>query len=169
MAQQPVIMLDNRELTIVHFQRVDGQSWPFTVRMTLRFGTDKYNLSTQQVHHLLWLAAVCQQEDRIIETYGIADRKGKAAYNLALSKRRLTTVLDRLRGFGVPNDKFDGKLTRALGENFPESFGKQDEVRDSQDRAVVIFAWVNVQDFIGIGSSLAVCKFGRSGGGIPVL
>lgn len=168
MAQQ-VTFVENRELTIVQFQRVDGVAWPNTIRMTLRFDTNKYNLSTYQAHHLQWMAAVCQQGDRIVETYGIADRKGKADYNLSLSKRRITTVVDRLRGFGVPHDKFDGKLTRALGENFPESFGKKDEVRDAQDRAVVIFAWVNVQDFIGIGGTFAVCKFGRGGGGIAVL
>jgi hypothetical protein len=68
----------------------------------------------------------------------------------------------------VPHDKFDGKLTRALGENFPDAFGKKNGVRDAQDRAVVIFAWVNVQNFIGIGSRVPVCKFGR-GGGIAVL
>ena len=166
---KPIVFLENRELTIVQFQRVDGEAWPNTMRMTLRFGTDKYNLSTQQAHHLQWMAAVCQQGDRIVETYGIADRKGKPDYNLSLSKRRITTVLDRLRGFGVPHDKFDGKLTRALGENFPDAFGKKDEVRDAQDRAVVIFAWVNLKDFIGIGSLVPVCKFGRGGGGITVL
>ena len=169
MAQKATIMFENKELTIAQFQRVDGVAWPFTIRMTLRYDTDKYRLSARQSHELQWMAAVCQQGDRIVETYGIADRKGKPDYNLALSKRRIGTVLDVLRGFGVPHDKFTSGLTRALGENFPEAFGKVDEKRDAQDRAVVIFAWVNLQDFIGIGSVVPVCKFGRGGGGISVL
>lgn len=169
MALNPNIILDNREMTIAMFPRLDGEAWPFSIRMTLRFGTDKYRLSASQEHQLQWMAAVCQQGDRIIETYGIADRQGRRDYNLALSKRRLITTINRLTSFGVPHEKFSRDLTRALGEDFPESFGKDDRKADSHDRAVAIFAWVNVKDFIGIGSLLPVCRFARSGGGIPVL
>lgn len=167
--QQPIIMFENKEITIAQYVPVGSGDWPFSIRMTLRFGTGKYRLSVRQAHELLWMAAVCQQGDRILEMYGLADRVGRDENNLSLSKRRLMTTLDRLRGFGAPSDKFTTNLTKALGERFPESFGKQDSKADSQDRAVVIFAWVNLQDFIGIGSLLPVCKFGRSGGGIPVL
>jgi hypothetical protein len=99
----------------------------------------------------------------------LADRVGAAAYNLALSKRRLLTVYHALTGYGVPEDKFTSELTKALGEDFPEAFGKQDAVANAQDRAVVVFAWVNIGDFIGIGSMLPVCLFGRRGGGISVI
>ena len=167
--QKPLIILDNKEITIVQFNRVDGVDWPFTIRMTLRFSTNNYRLSAKQTNQLQWMAAVCQQGDRIIETYGMADRAGASAYNLALSKRRIGTTIAGLQGFGVARDKFTSNLTRALGEDFAEGFGKVDSKADSQDRAVVIFAWVNITDFIGIGSLVPVCKFGRSGGGISVL
>ena len=167
--QDPEVILDNKEITIVQFKRTDGVDWPFSIRMTLRYATNQSSLNAKQTHHLQWMAAVCQQGDRIVETYGLADRAGANNYNLALSKQRLTTMIHRLQSFGVPRDKFTSALTRALGESFPESFGKKDGARNAQDRAVVIFAWVNVTDFIGIGSSLAVCKFGRAGGGIAVL
>lgn len=169
MSLRPTIFLDDKDINIAQFHRYDGVEWPFTVRMTLRFANDKYALNAKHTHHLLWLAAVCQQGDRIIESYGLADRKGERGYNLALSKRRILAVVDRLTSFGVPRDKFDSKLTKALGEDFPEAFGKENDRPDAQDRAVVVFAWVNLGDFIGIGSSLPVCKFARGGLGIPVL
>lgn len=168
MAFAPIIFWEDKELTIAQFPRVDGEEWPFTVRMTMHFANDKYNLSVKQAHHLQWLAAVCQQGDRIIESYGLADRLGEADYNMALSKRRLVTVIDRLTSFGVPRDKFPRELTRAVGENFSEWYGRKDGRPEAYDRAVVVFAWVNVQDFIGIGSTLPVCTYGRARG-IPVL
>ena len=91
--QKPLIILDNKEITIVQFSRVDGVAWPFTIRMTLRFSTNNYRLSAKQTNQLQWMAAVCQQGDRIIETYGMADRAGASAYNLALSKRRIGTTI----------------------------------------------------------------------------
>jgi hypothetical protein len=105
------------------------------------FSTNSFVLNSRQNGLLAMSIATLKKPGSVLEMYARTDRSGAASYNMVLSRRRLIAVQNALMALGAPVEKVKGKHCKAMGEQFEEYYGLQDNTSYKGGRAVWAFFW----------------------------
>ncbi len=102
------------------------------------FYTDQSRLLPEAAHSLEQLAEALKADPkRNARIEGYTDSVGSAAYNLALSERRASSVMTALVALGVPTGQLS---TRAFGEDSPAASNDSAAGRQMNRRVEVVFS-----------------------------
>lgn len=90
--------------------------------------------------------AVTGQGEAVLEAYGVTDRTGSDAYNLALSAKRAKIVVETMRS-ALGSLDWKASWSAGLGERFAaEYYSEVDSTRDSRMRGVVCYIWDSISE-----------------------